>query len=455
MPNKIDSAGITIQTITEILNDIINGSANVPGLKQIYGNDISVDSNSPDGQLINIFALAKEDVLNLIVQDYNSKDPDQATGVALDGLCQLCGIYRQGGTYTEVVVTVTTDRGLNLNGVDTAVPFTISDNIGNQFQLIESATLITGANSLNFRAVDLGFVQILAHTLTTSVDKILGIISVDNATTPYQIGQDQETDAQLRLRRQASTALPAQGFLQSLIAGLNTITGLAEAKVYENNTGTIDSNSVPGHSIWVIVDGGSDEDVADMIYRYRNAGCGMKGTTTVLVDQVDGSTFDIYFDRATYENLYIQIYVTSLSSATIDEEALRTAIAAAYTLGIYERADITSITALVHAANPDLLVTSSAVKISGGVYANTVLPSYHQNKFVVLAENISIISTGESSSSSSSSHSSSSSSRSSSSSSSSCRSSSSSCRSSSSSSSSCLSSSSSSSCRSSSSSSSG
>jgi hypothetical protein len=430
MPNQIDGFGIQVQTLAEILSDIIDGTADAPGFKQIYGDDINIESNTPDGQMINIFALSKADILDLIVQDYNSKDPDQAVGVALDGVCQLCGIYRQGGTYTEVAVTVTTDRALNLNGQDTSTPFTISDNIGNKFQLIASTSLIEGVNYLNFRAVEVGFIQILANTLTTMVDRVLGVLSVNNATIPYQIGQDQETDAVLRLRRQASTALPAHGFLESLQAGLTSIEGLAEAVVLENNESTVDTNGVPGHSIWVIVDGGSDADVAGMIYKYRNAGCGMKGSEVVDVTQVDGSTFTVYFDRADYEYLFIRIDVESLSGAAIDEAALTAALAEHYALGIYDTADITSIVALVHDINPDLLVTYAGVKIAGGAYANTVTPSYRQNKFVILAENISVISTGESSSSSCRS----SSSRSSSSSSSSCRSSSSSCRSSSSSS---------------------
>src|SRR5438309_2016807 len=106
MPNQIDANGITIETYQEILNAIVNGTPTVPGLKQIYGQDINVDSNTPDGQLINIFTLSKQDILNLIVQDYTSKDPDQAVGIALDALSQLCGITRQGGSYTRVAVTV-------------------------------------------------------------------------------------------------------------------------------------------------------------------------------------------------------------------------------------------------------------------------------------------------------------------------------------------------------------
>ena len=450
MPNnQIDSQGIHIQTYAEIISAIVNGTVDVKGLKQIYGTDINVDSNTPDGQWINILALSKQDILNLIVQDYNSKDPDQAVGVALDAVSQYCGIYRKGGSYTRVSIIVTTDRTLNVNGQDTAVPFTVSDNAGNLFQLITSASLINGANALNFQAVNIGFIQVLANTITTPVTIQLGIVSVNNASTPYQIGVDQETDAQLRIRRQKSTSLPAQGFLQSLVAGLETIEGNIEAVVYENNTNSTDVNNIPAHSIWVIVDGGLDADIAAMIYRYRNAGVGMKGNSAVTVTQVDDSTINMYFDRVVSQDLYVQFTLTSISGGSIDFDAVVDGLAADYILGIYEPADISEVAAIIKGINPDLVISDAGVSTDGITYSNFVYPTDKFNKFSVHRGRITI--TNSSSSSSSSSRSSSSSSRSSSSSSSSCRSSSSSCKSSSSSS--CRSSSSSS-CRSSSSSSS-
>lgn len=471
MPNKIDANGITIETYLQIIDSIVNGNSDVAGLKQIYGADINLDSNTPDGQLINIFALSKQDILQLIVQDYDSKDPDQAVGTALDALSQLCGIVRTGGTYTRVSMTITTDRSLNLNGQDTVSPFTVSDGNGNLFQLITSASLISGANTLNFQAVNIGFIQVLANTIIIAVTVQLGVVSVNNPAVPYQIGENQETDSLLRVRRQKSVALPSQGSLQGLYGGLNTITGLVQAVIYENPNDTIDINTVPAHSIWVIVDGGSDQDVAQMIYKYRNLGCGMKGSQGVNVVQIDGSNFLIYFDRAIYQDLYVEFDLTSLSGGAIDYESVQKGLVNIYQLGIYEAADITSIASIVKEINPDLVVTNAGVSADNGTFYDILLPNTRQTKWVLTENHINIPNSSSSSSScrSSSSSCSSSSCRSSSSSSSSCRSSSSSssscksssssssssCRSSSSSSSSsCLSSSSSSSCRSSSSSSS-
>lgn len=439
--NQIDSNGIQIQTYEEILSEIINGTINVQGLKQIYGSDINVDSNTPDGQLINIFALAKSDVLSLIVQSYNSKDPDQAIGTALDGISQLCGIIRQGGTFTKVKVNVTVDRNVNLNGQDTVSPFTVSDGNGNLFQLITSQSLIAGTTLLDFQAVDIGFIQVLANTIIIMVTVQVGVTAVNNPTTPFEIGQDQETDSDLRIRRQRSTALPAHGVLQGLHAGLNSIEGLAEAVIYENYTDTLDVNLVPAHSIWVIVDGGSDEDVAAMIYRYRNAGCGMKGTEGVTITQIDGSTILIYFDRADYQDLYLQFNLTSLSGGFIDYTNVVEQVTARYLFGIYEAADITTLSKIIKEINPDLVATDMGVSSDGISYSDILYPDDKKSKWVISQSNIDI---PNSSSSSSSCRSSSSSSKSSSSSSSSCRSSSSSsCSKSSSSSSSCKSSSSS------------
>lgn len=392
--NIIDASGIQIQTYSDVVNDIINGTPIVPGLVSIYGSDINVDSNTPDGQWINIFALSKIDIENLCVSIYNSFDPNQAVGVALDSLCQLnsSSLLRKGGILTQVVVTVNVTGTFTLNGLDTSSPYTISDANGNLFNLISSTSVTTGNNNLNFQAAQIGFIQILANTLTVQVSIIAGVNSVNNPSTPYQIGSNQETDSQLRIRRSASTAIPAQGFNQSLYGGLNQIEGLTQAVIYENDTGSINADSVPGHSIWVIVNGGSDADVADTIYTYRNAGCGMYGSSTVPVTQVDGTMFNISFTRAVDQNLFIDLTVTSLSGGSVDATALKNALAQQYVLDINEIADITSITALIKSINPDILVQSAGVcATSMGSFVDSLLPTFKYNIWTVIAANITIV----------------------------------------------------------------
>jgi hypothetical protein len=393
--NTIDANGITIQTYTEILNDITNGTDSTPGWITIYGSDINLDSNSPDGQIVNLMALSKEDMLQFGVGIYNAFNPDLAVGQALDGVAQYNGITRKGGTYTQTQVVVTTNQSVTLNGNDqsASTPFTIEDGNGNQLYLITTVTIGSGTSTLNFQAANMGFVQIVQNTVTAIVTPQTGVLAVNNPSTPYNYGADQETDAQFRLRRQQSTAGLSTHKAQALYTALNNIVGVEQAVVYENNTGVSNSIGLGAHSIWVIVEGGTAQEIANMIYNYVDC-CGMKGSTEVdIVQPVDGSLYPVYFDIAQQQVLQISLNIESLSGSAINNAAIQSYLLDNYTLGINEVADITSITALVRAYSSDLLVTFAGVSISAGSYTDSVKPSAVINYFVLLTGNILITNT--------------------------------------------------------------
>jgi len=382
--NTIDLYGIQTKTLADIIASL------TAAFQTIYGSDVNLASNSPDGQLLNQIALMCLDHANLVTQDYSSKDPDQAVGVALDSVSQLCGLTRRGGTYTIVNITVTTDRNVNLTGIGSSTPFTISDATGNLFQLINSASLTTGANTLAFRAVDIGNVQISLNTLITITTPILGVLSVNNSSAPTTQGVDQETDAAFRLRRQAAVALPASSALAGLLGGLQTVTGLVQAIVRENTGASADADSVPGHGIWVITDGGAIADIAAMIYKYRPLGVPMAGAVTSTVTQVDGSTIVMRFDTAVAQDLYIAFTATSKSGGSLDTAAIKAYLAANLSYGIYEIADVSTIIKMVYDFNPDAVVSLAGVSNTAGSYLTTKLPAAKKNKWAVSADHITI-----------------------------------------------------------------
>jgi len=381
--NQINSEGIQTKTLADIISSLESS------FQSIYGSDINLDQNSPDGQLLNQIALMCRDIADFITQDYSSKDPDQAVGVALDGVSQLCGITREGGTYTEVDITVTTDRALNLNGSESSTPFTISDSIGNLFELIDDESLSSGSNTVAFRAVEIGNVQVSLNTLTTIVTPVLGVLSVNNPSAPTTQGEDQETDAELRLRRQASVALPAQSCFAGLVGGLYTVDGVVQAVVYENTTGSTDGDGIPAHGIWVVVDGGSDADIAAMIYLYRPMGVPMAGAETVSVTQVDSSTIDISFDRAVDEDLYIDLTVSSKTGGSVDDAAIKAGLVEALSYGINETADVSTIINAVYDISTDVVVSAATIN-NGGSDVAILDPTAKKNKFVISTSNISV-----------------------------------------------------------------
>ena len=126
--NSISSSGLSIQTLADIISEILNGAPGYPGLKAIYGADINVDPNSPDGQMINLFAQGKIDVLEMLQSIYDSFDPDQAVGTVLDQRCAINGAVRTAGTYTETNVNVTASQAATLQGLDLypSAPFTVA-----------------------------------------------------------------------------------------------------------------------------------------------------------------------------------------------------------------------------------------------------------------------------------------------------------------------------------------
>lgn len=390
MPNVIDANGISIQTLADILDEILNGTADFSGVFQIYGPDINVLPNSPDGQFINVFAQAKLDMLELIQQIFTSFDPDQAIGVQLDQRCALNGVVRNAGTYTVTNVTVTVTQAITLPGLDTApdAPFTVSDASGNQYQLIVAHAFGgAGSTALAFQSVVLGEVTPALNTITNIVTLLLGVASVNNPGAATTIGTNEESDFSLRIRRARSVALPSKGYYQGLIAALTVIPGVTSINLLENVTDTVDGNGIPGHSIWTIVAGGTDAEVADAIYVKRNAGCGMKGAVVVVVTQVDGTTFPIKFDRPQAENLWISFDVAAVTG-TVDAVYIRAQLLSQLTYDIGQKAVISDIVARVMALAPNASVTSEGVSPDNVTYSALLAPTGVNYQFATASARI-------------------------------------------------------------------
>jgi len=393
MPNIIDSSGLTTKTLTEIKDEII------AGLKIAYGDDINVDQDTPDGQAINIFALAVKDTLDALTQVYNSFDPDLAIGRTLDERIAINGIQRLGGTHTTTSVKVETDRALNLIGLDGADPstppaniFTVSDLQGNYFYLKDSVAIpALGFYDLIFAAKDIGAIETAPNQITRIISVLLGVKSVNNSVVMNTVlGLNEETDAAVRLRRQQSVSLASQGYLASLKAELKNISGVVYSEVYENNFSTPDVNGVPGHSIWAIVEGGLDSDIAYSIYTKRNAGCGMKGSEVVDVTQPDGTFFEIKFDRTSTEALYVRFNAHSISGVSLDATYIKNQLVALVSLDVAEGINSNDIAALIREIDSNCLATSIQVSKDNSNWFDILEPSFKNYRFSLVSGNITI-----------------------------------------------------------------
>lgn len=184
MPNQLDANGLQVASLPEIVSGITTA------LQAVFGADINVNPNSPDGQLINIFAQSVADMLETLLDVYNIFFVDSAYGVILDQLVALNGITRKQGSFTQVYLQVMAAQALTLPGQNTTTPFAVADDAGNQYELVASYAFAgAGVATLLFEAVLLGQVQVLPNTITNIVTTTLGVSAVNNpAFTATQTG---------------------------------------------------------------------------------------------------------------------------------------------------------------------------------------------------------------------------------------------------------------------------
>ena len=387
MPNSVNAEGLQIKTFNEVKEELTTS------FRQIYGNDINIDSNTPDGQLINILSQVIIDLLELIAQVYNSFDPDFAVGTVLDQRIALNNIKRKGGTYSYTNIAVTTTASCTLNGlntVDAESAFTVSDSQGTQWVLASTQTPTTaGTYIYSFRAKEIGAVESLPNTITTIVNAVVGVSTVNNPAALTVKGTDTETDAELKARRRDSIGIASQGYREALKAMLLNTADVSYAEVYENYDNTTDLDGIPGHSIWVIVQGGADADIAQAIYAKRNAGCGMKGSTSYVLSFSDGSTFEAVWDRPSTTTAYIEFDVTAITSHVIDVNAIKLALVNA-PLNIYQPLDINTVASIVKETDPDVIVTNCQVSTDGTNWYDIIYPTTKKDRLEIATSRITI-----------------------------------------------------------------
>jgi len=306
----LDGNGLQLKSYDVILSELENN------MRSIYGEDINLESNSPDGQLLNILAQAFTDLREMLQRIYDILSLDTATGINLDRAVALIGITRRGGTRTVTPITITTSQALNLIGLDTdaANPYTIQDNAGNRWNL-QNTHYFSGADTavLNFQAETIGHQLTTPNTITTPVTIVLGVSSINNPSLATVIGEDEETDLELRSRAKRSIMLAAVGFVDSLYASLMNLDGMNSVRILENTTNTIDANGTSPHSIHVITAGSAtSKDIATTILQKRSGGCGMDGNISYTLTNRDGTPIDIKWSTVVPRYVFAYATVSSL-----------------------------------------------------------------------------------------------------------------------------------------------
>ena len=245
--------------------------------RAVFGSDLDTHDHTPQNQIAGINALVWTEVGEEILRAaLYGASLDHAPGRFLDALGSLLDIKRRGQTFTRVTAIVRGQAG-------TVIPAgrfakTVA---GDQFVTERDVTIAEGGSEASFVAVNPGPVPAAAGTLTEIVSVLTGWDSIVNERDGIP-GELEESDASFRAVLHDHTAASSIGAISSLRGAL-LAAGATDVRVIENATTgevTKDGVTLPRNSIFIIAEGGTDDDIARATENHRGMGVGTVTATS-------------------------------------------------------------------------------------------------------------------------------------------------------------------------------
>lgn len=166
------------------------------------------------------------------------------------------------------------------------------------------------ASPVLFEAENYGAINPPVNSITKVITQVVNLETVNNPNPAY-VGRNTETDTQIRQRYSRSVHVLGTTMVESIEAAIyEYVEGVTSARVYENNTDSIDSDGRSPHSIEAIVQGGDPIRIASIIRRKKAAGIDTFGTQMELVADSQGIEHPIYFNRPTELPIWVKVTLT-------------------------------------------------------------------------------------------------------------------------------------------------
>lgn len=300
----VTSTGFNPKLIADVLSDIETQE------KTDFGAQINTGGESVLGQLNATYAAAVAEGWEVLNAVYRSLYPDSATGEALDNVAAITGVTRSPATHSTVDLTCTGTAGvLLLAGRVVSV-----DATGERFVSTEDATIPAGGSvDIAFESENFGPVVLNTGQALTIETPVAGWATA-SAGSDAVLGEDIETDAELRLRRTDLLRVQGSATIEAIRADVLDVDGVLQCYVFENVSNVTDSRSLPPKSVEVIAQGGTDAGVAAAIFGTKCAGIETYGhppsNVTETVTDSMGVDHDINFTRPDETPIYIRADIT-------------------------------------------------------------------------------------------------------------------------------------------------
>lgn len=258
--------------------------------------ELNTEPETPAGQLIDSQTAAIVDKDNEVLFLGNQFNPLTASGVWQDALAKIYFLTRKTAQTSEATCVCTGLQGTLI----TQGARIKSSADGSEWVCAETVTIpATGSAQARFQALTPGPLTAGANTLTQIVTVTPGWDAVTNPAAAV-VGRDSESQLEFEKRRYNSVAANARGSVAALYGAIANLPDVLDVVVLENVGNDPIASwgvTIPGHSVWIAVTGGTDSEIAETIYRKKDAGCGTAGNTQIGYQDAELPGMPIYTYR--------------------------------------------------------------------------------------------------------------------------------------------------------------
>lgn len=311
----VDATGLHLPDFSAIYAGLVTD------FQALYGADVVLDPSTLDGQWLGILATAFKNTGDSVGAAYQARSPEDAQGVGLSSIVKINGIERKTPSYSTVDLVCVGQAGRTIVGP------VVRDPAGLSWSMPDFTIPFSGQITVTATCGTIGAVAVPAGGVSgqsgywTIATPQFGWQSVSNPATAAP-GQPVETDAQLRIRQAESTMLPSQTVLDGIVGALVALPGVTRLAPYENDTNDADAvTGIPAHAICIVIEGGDEQAIAQVIALKKTPGCGTYGTAVATVFNRAGVARDIRFFRPQSVTITWIVTVKALAGYTLDAQA--------------------------------------------------------------------------------------------------------------------------------------
>lgn len=302
--NSVGFAGVTaLDALKTKIYEVCYGShgTSITNGSQIQGDD----SNYYETIAAATISLSNSVSLSLTLASVNDGTTYSATinGTTINKTAD------SGDTVNSVLVALTSGvpSGWSASVSNNILTYTQTDRInGKAVSYSNTLQFVNVGSPIEFYAVEYGALDPAIGTVKNIITQINGWLAASNESAAYP-GRDVDTDTELRQRYASTVSAQGMAMIESIRANLlENVPGVAAAIVFENVTDEIDADDRPPHSIEAVVQGGDEEEIANMIWKKKAAGIDTYGETSIEILDTQGIPHTINFNRPTDVPIYLR-----------------------------------------------------------------------------------------------------------------------------------------------------